>query len=323
MNVRPDKGVHKRRHSNLWQHRIFVPADLRQHYKGKAVLGAVSLHTSDLAEANSRARKRVAQYETEFDALRNGGEKSSPNGGKVPLTPRLIETLAQRHRGAIVDTDFADSAGAYTKAVANPLAFWRGEIVPVPEAHLLTHCGWTAWDMLREDEHASLEAGVAFLLNARRKIRVEALRQALRVGNVGLMVSTADDLLSGYQSDAGKRLTLIKRLMEVELGALAQILDKEAVHFPGVFDDGTDVAEDGAENPLLSVATKAWIAEKSSLDLTPRRIEDCQAAVSLFTEVVGDKPIGNYSKGDVRQFKDVLRKLPSNRNKLRETRGLP
>jgi hypothetical protein len=62
-NVRTDKGAHKRRSSKHWQHRIFVPADLRHHYKGKAVLAAVTLRTEDLAEANSHARKRVAQYE--------------------------------------------------------------------------------------------------------------------------------------------------------------------------------------------------------------------------------------------------------------------
>ena len=64
--MRTDKGVHKRRGSKLWQHRIFVPADLRHHYKGKAVLGAVSLNTSDLAEANSRAKKRCVEIRTEI-----------------------------------------------------------------------------------------------------------------------------------------------------------------------------------------------------------------------------------------------------------------
>lgn len=320
--MRPDKGVHKRRDSKVWQHRIFVPADLRHHYKGKAVLGAVSLHTSDLAEANSRARARVGQYEAEFEALRRGATKPSTKPDKLALTPKLIETLAERHRASVVGTDFAESAAAYTKAKAGPLAFWRGEVIPVPDHHLVSHYGWSAWEALSEDEHASLDSGVAFLLNARRKIRLDALRQALRVGNVDVMASAADDLLSNYLHDAGQRLTLIKRLIEVEIGALALILDKEAVHFPGVFDDNAGVDADDAENPLLSVVTKAWIDEKSSLDLTPRRIEDCQSAVALFIEVVGDKPIGNYSKGDVREFKDVLRKLPSNRSKRAETRGL-
>lgn len=324
--MRPDKGVHKRQGSAVWQHRIFVPADVRHHYKGKAVLGAVSLGTRDLAEANSLARKRVGQYEAEFAALRQGAPKPSDKSEKPAITPRLVETLAQRHRAAIVDTDFADSAAAFTKAAANPLAFWRGEIVPIPLAcQIPQHSwqkGWSAWDALCADEHASLETGVAFLLNARRKIRLDALRQALRVGNVNVMASVADDFLSGYQHDAGKRLTLIKRLIEVEIGALAMILDREAVHFPGLFDDGAEVVADDTENPLLSIATKTWIDEKASLELTPRRIEDCQAAVSLFIEVVGDKPIGTYSKGDVREFKNVLRKLPSNRNKRPETRGL-
>lgn len=319
----PDKGVFKRKGSAVWQHRVVVPKDVRSFYGDKTELPARSLGTRDLAEANTLARKRLAQYEAEFAAhRRHRPPPISGRPGKAPLAAKQIEILAERHRTSVVDIDFAESAQTYAKAKADPFGLWRGSLIPLPESYQTRHQGWSAWDMLCEDENASLETGVAFLLNARRKVRLQALRQALRIGNVDVVASIADNMLSSYEHDAGQRLILIKRLIEVEIGALAQILDKEAAHFPGVFDDGMSALGSDAENPLLSVATKAWIAEKSSLDLTPRRIEDCQAAVSLFTEVVGDRPIGNYSKGDVRQFKDVLRKLPSNRNKRRETRGL-
>jgi len=79
---------------------------------------------------------------------------------------------------------------------------------------------------------------------------------------------------------------------------------------------------DDRENPLLSAAAKAWLQEKQSLSLTGRRLEDCEAAVALLVEVIGDKPIASYTKGDVREFKSVLRALPANRTKIKETRGL-
>ena len=62
--------------------------------------------------------------------------------------------------------------------------------------------------------------------------------------------------------------------------------------------------------------------EKKSVTVTGRRVEDCQAAVALFVEISGDKPVANYTKGDVREFKEILRALPANRTKKRETRGL-
>jgi integrase len=70
------------------------------------------------------------------------------------------------------------------------------------------------------------------------------------------------------------------------------------------------------------VAAAAWIKQKSSLELTRRRIEECETAIALFIEIASDRPAADYQKSDVRDFKDILRALPPNRNKKRETRGL-
>ncbi len=76
------------------------------------------------------------------------------------------------------------------------------------------------------------------------------------------------------------------------------------------------------ENRPFSEVVTSWLGEKATLGLTGRRVEDCKPAADLFLEIMGDKPVADYSKGDVRQFKEVLPHLPPNRNKLRETRGL-
>lgn len=129
------------------------------------------------------------------------------------------------------------------------------------------------------------------------------------------MASTAHMLLD----DSASRLNLIKRLMEAEIDALAGILGEETAHFPAVFDDAVKGdLKGGKENPLPSEAMKSWIEEKATL-ADKRRIEDCEAAVALFIEIAGDKPVADYSEGDVREFKEILRKLPANRNKKRET----
>ena len=55
----PDKGVFKRKGSDVWQHRVYIPKDLQATYGGKPDLPAKSLGTRDLAEANRRARVRL------------------------------------------------------------------------------------------------------------------------------------------------------------------------------------------------------------------------------------------------------------------------
>ena len=50
--MKADKGVFKRKDSDVWQHRVYVPRDLQAVYGGKDALPAKSLHTRDLTKAN-------------------------------------------------------------------------------------------------------------------------------------------------------------------------------------------------------------------------------------------------------------------------------
>jgi hypothetical protein len=42
-DMTPDNGVFKRKGSDVWQHRVFIPKDVRDHYGGKSELPAKSL----------------------------------------------------------------------------------------------------------------------------------------------------------------------------------------------------------------------------------------------------------------------------------------
>ena len=77
-DMTPDKGVFRRKGSSVWQHRVCVPKELRPLYGGKDSLPARSLKTLDLAEANSLARARLADYEREFKEKRAALNGSSP-----------------------------------------------------------------------------------------------------------------------------------------------------------------------------------------------------------------------------------------------------
>ena len=323
-DVRPDKGVHKRTGSDVWQHRVFVPKDVRTFYGGKAVLPARSLATKDLDKANSRARLRVAEFEQEFAQKRKAvfaSPSTAVNGGPA-LTAAVIERLASSHRSQVLDRDFEKRVQAYAAAAADRDAFWRGETIPLPRPWKVRHSGWSHWDVLRTDADTPLETGVAFCLNAQRKHRLDTLKDALRVGHASLVASAAAEHLVSHAHDDAGRLKLVRRLLEAEIDALTNILKEEVQHFPDVFSDKPAPQSDAKENPLLSVAVGPWLEEKKSVDVDGRRVEDCEAAVALLTEVVGDKPMAAYTKGDVRELKDILRALPANRNKIKETRGL-
>jgi integrase len=320
--VRPDKGVLRRKDSAVWQHRVFVPKDVRAHYGDRQVLPAKSLGTKDLAEANRLARLRAAEYEKEFEAHRKGAPttKAPPQSALPTLTPAAIERLAAQHRTWVSDHDFEVRAAAYRAATADPEAFWRGEVVPLSEQWMKRHRGWSYWDTLCEDEARSLDFGVDFCLTAQRKHRLGVLQQALRAGRTDVVEEKVGELLRGFAPNDAGRLKFLRRLMEVEIEVLAGFLKDELPNFPALQAEAPSAAD--GENPLLSEAMVPWLAQKQAMSGDQRHVEDCLAAASLLAETAGDKPMAVYTKGDVRRLKDILRALPANRNKLKETRGL-
>jgi hypothetical protein len=113
-DMTPDKGVFKRKGSDVWQHRVFIPKDVRSHYGGKSELPAKSLGTRDLKEANRLARQKLGRYEAEFDDKRvpsntSAAAANSTNGwtGQKPLTGSAADHLIARYRQALVDRDLA------------------------------------------------------------------------------------------------------------------------------------------------------------------------------------------------------------------------
>ena len=207
----------------------------------------------------------------------------------------------------------------FERAQADPESFWRGEVVPAPN-DWRTFKGepYSYWAFLKEQDATTLEQGVAYVLQQERDERLADLRSAYAAGNVEIVAAEAKALLAPFEKAEANRLKLLRRLIEVEIATRDKVGREQSANAPTAPPD----LGDDQENPPLSAAAKAWLEEKKSLTLTGRRVEDCEAAVALFLEVIRDKPVASYTKGDVREFKTVLRALPPNRTKIRETRGL-
>ncbi|MBJ7577465.1 site-specific integrase [Devosia sp. MC532] len=75
------------------------------------------------------------------------------------------------------------------------------------------------------------------------------------------------------------------------------------------------VAVASGAGPLASVVRKAWIEEKSRSAWVEKTRREHEVWSAHFLSLVGDRPIGDYSKSDGRAFKQALQRLPPNWSK--------
>lgn len=117
---------------------------------------------------------------------------------------------------------------------------------------------------------------------------------------------------------------LARKLQEAYIRASEAIQKRfagEVVETPPSTSSGPHATSGG---PLLSELFESHKAEAERTDAwSPKLVDDYQVWTSMFIELRGDRPILDYKKQDARAFKDLLVGLPTNRNKLALTKGLP
>ena len=124
-----------------------------------------------------------------------------------------------------------------------------------------------------------------------------------------------------------QRLLLSRTIIQAEIDALIDIRKTDDSRYRALTDRlGVEAkaaahASPEASDPLLSVAAADWVSEKSTSSWSARRKDACKAALALFLEIAGDKPISSYAKAEARTFKSVLSNMPPNRSKLRNARA--
>ncbi len=106
-------GVYRRADSNTYQFGIKPPQDLRHHFSGQWAIRC-SLGTSDLREANDKARALHAEWALKFDALRR-----ADNPQRVTLNPTLAATIAAEVRRWVLEAD--DNMRSFPDAVPRAL----------------------------------------------------------------------------------------------------------------------------------------------------------------------------------------------------------
>ncbi|MGI9569175.1 MAG: DUF6538 domain-containing protein [Desulfobulbia bacterium] len=114
--------LYRKGEGGIFQFRRRVPKEIREPY-GKTEVN-LSLRTSDEAEAKQLYHHQAAKIETEFDRLRNNtDEKECP-------TP-AFQSAKERY-DEILNEDFDYRIRVFEEAKADELAFWTGDIIPLP-----------------------------------------------------------------------------------------------------------------------------------------------------------------------------------------------
>lgn len=214
-------------------------------------------------------------------------------------------------------------------------AFWRGEIVPLPDDNLddeysdLRPDRWR--DHISGDVAVTLETALRYAIRWQQAKRLHELHARHAIGDCEEFLPLARQIDPQARGVTLDRFALALMTAEIEALQDSSAADNARqlrrgdpqvqTPTPTAASPAPQLA-DAKVNPLLSVAKAEWLKEKTSGDLSIEYLASCEAAVALLIGITGDKPIAAYGKAEAREFKTVVASLPPNRKKLKATRNL-
>lgn len=242
----------------------------------------------------------------------------------VPLTPALLRRLSDSHYLDVYEDDFQWRGDLWQKVHEGEEAFWRGEIIRLPEDDWVELKGTPHSYFAYLMEDPELEKVFLYSVFRARKAKLLRLQRRYQLGDSGKHGPIADGLLRSKDislSDTD-RSRLIRKLMEVEIKALEDLTAGNEASFDGIVDRQATV------EPLVPSTPAAKPGELTSqlidkyLDDTSREREwpaktvlRKRGELREFLEIAGDKPVNAYRQVDGVNFKDVQLALPVYRQK--------
>ena len=203
-------------------------------------------------------------------------------------------------------------------------AFWRGEIIKLPQDDWHERGGnqYSYFALLMEEP--VLEDVFLYAIFRARKAKLQRLQRQYQLGDSRDHGPIADSLLRSKcisLADAD-RSRVMRKLMDVEIKALEDLTAGDEATFDGIVS-----REAAAESPIQPVAPAkpgelmSHLVEKY-LDDTGRQREwptktvlRKRGELREFLEIIGNKPINAYTQLDGLNFKDVQLALPIYRQK--------
>lgn len=234
----------------------------------------------------------------------------------VALTGPLTRRILDRWKADLFEADFRQRGELWAKANADHDAFWRGEVFELPRMDpYFAH--------LDEDGERPLHHSFLYVLNLRRKERLEEVRTLHKLGDCkGHRAALAGVLeKQGVKLSDTDMLTLSSRVMIAEIETLEKLVKSDAVDAPLVEEPPAPVPQAAAQVPqkpgmLMKDAIREYIRE--ALRERGWRQKDemrFKGHLDEFLEIAGNKPVNTYTRLDGATYKSVQLRLP----KLRHT----
>ncbi len=309
----------------VWWIRFRIPADISATYPKREELE--NLETRDRAVAERRYPDGLKAIQARLDQHR----ASIVGAPKPPVTtmPTDHHAACAARYAELVKAQPLRRRALLQRARDDEAAFWRGEIIPLPDDNVDDADYDLRPDFWRDRIAAAegtLETAFLYLVDREQRKRLALLQNRHSIGDCDEFLNLARKL---DPSSKGAPLdSFAFDLMLSEIHALQDIAAKDQTRLarltrpPISATEAVPVAAP-KDNPLLSVARVEWLKEKvHGSDLTAGHLGASQEAIDLFIEIVGDKPIASYRKSDARDYKALVSTLPPNRRKTKALRGL-
>ncbi|MCT7655421.1 hypothetical protein MBH78_13540 [Oceanimonas sp. NS1] len=169
--------------------------------------------------------------------------------------------------------------------------------------------------------------------DALSELKGEAEEQTA-LNRTGRYTRMADSILKSERLTlAGADYQLLKRelakahsdLMEAHLellsGADASALKKADKQVPLSPAPAAGATPNAKPSPLLSEVVRKYTGVKKESDWTERTAMQQEHVLQLMLKIVGDMPISQLSRDDMRHYRTTIAKLPANMSKLKECKG--
>jgi len=319
-----------RRGSKSLYYKRMVPLELRGEGRPEQIWR--SLGTPDRKKAETAYAAQHAEVERLFEQWRREestepAHHASTNATKAnltPLTPGLLRRLADAHYLNVYEQDFQWRGDLWKKVHADEGAFWRGEIIKLPEDDWQEVRGkqYSYFALLMEEP--ALEDVFLYAIFRARKTKLQRLKRLYELGDSGEHGSVANALLlpKGISFSDADRQRLLRKLMEVEIKALEDLTASNEATFDRIVEQQetaeTSFGSASATRPseLMSRLVEKYLEDASREREWPTKTTlRKQSELREFIEIVGDKPVNAYRQADGVTFKDVQLALPANRQR--------
>jgi integrase len=275
--------VHPRAGSKVWQFYLPAPPDLIAHF-GSQWACRKSLGTTDLREANARAKQWAAEWQHEFDrirgnpARRTGAPIPSPTLVPVKLTPELIhQAAALTHQRMLEADEVARTVGLSAAEMATQTFALELEAKKLREAYA------------SGDTHP-----------------VEAILPAW-LQKLGIVVSDGDPL----------RPTLVRELVKARLRVVqarqarqsGELVDTPPVPVVDALETlegakGSDLAPADKPAHLLTLRDVFELWRAKSETPSSKSVDTALRVVEAFEEVTGNPPLHRLTWKDGLKLRD-------------------